>query len=173
MKVSVIPFLFISIWCSRWNGFQFQWIVDIKWRAPTSSSDERDKKNSYTKILNAITSIYDEHISNVFQFEWIEWAHFYRMCLNREILDLLPCLVRTKNKHIGVFDTLEWVTHLNEKKRTETLTHLWNAIIENTWNWKTKSATIWKYAMEFSFLYLFSCDHLMQIKNEYTDFSAL
>lgn len=46
-------------------------------------------------------------------------------------------------------------------------------IIENTWNWKTKSATIWKYAMEFVFLYLFSCDHLMQIKNEYTDFSAL
>lgn len=75
----------------------------------------REKKNSYTKILNAITSIYDEHISNVFQFEWIEWAHFYRMCLNREILDLLPRLVRTKNKHIVVFDTLEWLTHRNEK----------------------------------------------------------
>lgn len=112
----------------------------------------REKKNSYTKILNAITSIYDEHISNVFQFEWIEWAHFYRMCLNREILDLLPRI---------------------EMKRTTTLTHLWDVIIENTWNWKTKSATIWKYVMEFVFLYLFSCDHLMQIKNEYTDFSAL
>lgn len=54
------------------------------------------KKNSHTKILNEITSIYDEHVSNVFQFEWIEWAHFYRMGLNREILDLLPCLMRTK-----------------------------------------------------------------------------
>lgn len=171
MKVSVIPFLFISIWCSRWNGFQFQWIVDIKWRAPTSSSDERDKKKTHTQNFLMRLQAFMMNTSRMC-FNLNE-LNFYRMCSNREILDLLPCLVRTKNKHIGVFDTLEWVTHLSEQKTTETLTHLWDAIIENTWNWKTKSATIWKYAMEFVFLYLFSCDHLMQIKNEYTDFSAL
>lgn len=94
-------------------------ILNEEHRHPVQTRET--KKNSYTKILNAITSIYDEHISNVFQFEWIEWAHFYRMCLNREILDLLPCLVRTKNKHIGVSDTLEWVTHLNGKKEQKHL----------------------------------------------------
>lgn len=61
-----------SIWCSQWNGIQFQWIDDIKWKTSTDHRQNKAKQNEKEFLMRFKAFLKNtSHICVSIRLNWI------------------------------------------------------------------------------------------------------